>query len=206
MDVHGDTEFFSQYLTNSNAYNTRSFNIPQSYCSQFNPNNETLPDGLMRPRLIEFYNSTNIVLDRFTARNSPNWFVHPVRSADVIVTNLTLLAPREIGNTDGFDPDSSQNILMDTCYIDVGDDGVSIKVRKKQNMKCFILFFKESHSTIFIFLQSSNHSGQMIPTRNVTMRNLRIVSRNWCVGSATFGGIYDILFEDSTIGDSERVR
>ncbi len=46
----------------------------------------------------------------------------------------------------------------------------------------------------------------MVPTRNVTMRNLRIVSRNWCVGSATFGGIYEVLFEDSTIGDLEAVR
>ena len=46
----------------------------------------------------------------------------------------------------------------------------------------------------------------MVPTRNVTMRNLRIVSRNWCIGSATFGGIYDILFEDSTIGDPDTVR
>lgn len=46
----------------------------------------------------------------------------------------------------------------------------------------------------------------MVPTRNVTMRNLRIVSRNWCVGSATFGGIYEVLFEDSTIGNLETVR
>jgi hypothetical protein len=45
----------------------------------------------------------------------------------------------------------------------------------------------------------------MAPTRNVTMRNLRIVSRNWCIGSATFGGIYDVLFEDSTIGDPNTV-
>jgi hypothetical protein len=46
----------------------------------------------------------------------------------------------------------------------------------------------------------------MAPTRNITMRNLRIVSRNWCIGSATFGGVYDILFEDSTIGDPDMVR
>ena len=46
----------------------------------------------------------------------------------------------------------------------------------------------------------------MAQTRNVTMRNLRIVSRNWCIGSATFGGVYDILFEDSTIGDPDMVR
>ncbi len=45
----------------------------------------------------------------------------------------------------------------------------------------------------------------MVPTRNITMRNLRIKSRNWCVGSATFGGIYDLVFEDSSIGDLKTV-
>ncbi len=103
--------------------------IPQDYCQGFNPNNETLPTIWQRPKLIEFYNSTNIVLDRFTARNSPLWFIHPFFSKNIAMTNLTILAPREVGNTDGLDPNSSENIIMDTCYIDVGDDGVSIKVR-----------------------------------------------------------------------------
>ncbi len=102
--------------------------IPQPYCKSVNPNNETLPDGWSRPKLIEFYNSTNILLDRFTARNSPFWFIHPFLSKNIVMTNLTVLAPRPVGNTDGLDQDSSQNVLMDTCYIDVGDDGVSIKV------------------------------------------------------------------------------
>ena len=103
--------------------------IPQSYCQEMNPNNETIPNSRMRPKLIEFYNSTNIVLDRFTARNSAVWFIHPFLSKNISMTNLTLLAPRSVGNTDGLDPDSCENVLMDSCYIDVGDDGVSIKVR-----------------------------------------------------------------------------
>jgi len=154
--------------------------IPQDYCGAFNPNNETLPPHRFRPKLIEFSESTNVVLDRFTARNSPVWFVHPFLSSNILVTNLTVLAPREVGNTDGLDPDACENVHIESCYIDVGDDGVSIK--------------------------STNHSQKMAQTRNITMRNLRIVSRNWCIGSATFGGIYDVLFEDSTIGDPETVR
>ncbi|OEU22184.1 pectin lyase-like protein [Fragilariopsis cylindrus CCMP1102] len=70
-----------------------------------------------------------------------------------------VMTPRSVGNTDGLDPDSCENVLIDSCYIDTGDDGISIKE--------------------FTY----------------------IVSRNWCIGSATFCGIYDILFEDSTIGD-----
>jgi hypothetical protein len=59
---------------------------------------------------------------------------------------------------------------------------------------------KSSTATAAVPLHDEETS-MMSPTRNITMRNLRIVSRNWCIGSATFGGIYDILFEDSTIGD-----
>ena len=106
-----------------------SMPIYQSFCDQINPNNDTMPQTKMRPKLIEFYNSTNIVLDRFTARNSPVWFIHPFLSKNIAMTNLTVLAPRAVGNTDGLDPDSCENVLMDSCYIDVGDDGVSIKVR-----------------------------------------------------------------------------
>mmetsp|Transcript_27325 Transcript_27325/g.64038 ORF Transcript_27325/g.64038 Transcript_27325/m.64038 type:complete len:575 (+) Transcript_27325:49-1773(+) len=157
----------------------RSMPVPQAYCEEMNPNNETIPSWRMRPKLIEFYNSTNIVFDRFTARNSPVWTIHSYLSKNIVMTNLTVLAPRSVGNTDGLDPDSCENVLMDSCYIDVGDDGVSIK--------------------------STNHSGTFAPTRNITMRNLRIVSRNWCIGSATFGGVYDILFEDSTIGDPDTI-
>eukprot|EP00536_Pseudo-nitzschia_multiseries_P019477 jgi/Psemu1/265222/estExt_Genewise1Plus.C_50770002 len=107
----------------------RSMPIPQDYCGAFNPHNETLPPDRFRPKLIEISESTNIVLDRFTARNSPVWFVHLFLTKNVVVTNLTVLAPREVGNTDGLDPDSCENVLIDSCYIDVGDDGVSIKVR-----------------------------------------------------------------------------
>jgi polygalacturonase len=118
----------------------KSFPIRQSYCDQMNPTNRTMPGSRMRPKLIEFKNATNVVLDRFTARNSPVWFIHPFLSKNITMTNLTLLAPRSIGNTDGLDPDSCENVLADSCYLDVGDDGVSIKVR----CACVCVFVEDS--------------------------------------------------------------
>jgi polygalacturonase len=158
----------------------RSFPIPQSYCQDMNPSNATIPKQMMRPKLIEFYNSSNVVLQQFTAQNAPNWNIHPFACRNVTMKNLTVLAPRAIGNTDGIDPDSCVDVIMDSCYIDVGDDAVSIK--------------------------STNVTpGVMWPTRNVYMTNLTILSRNWCIGSATFGGISNVVFEDSRIGSTEEV-
>jgi polygalacturonase len=158
----------------------RSFPLPQDYCRQLNPSNATIPKQIMRPKLIEFYNSTNIMMKQFTAQNSPNWNIHPFACQNVIMKNLTVLSPRAIGNTDGIDPDSCIDVVMDSCYIDVGDDAVSIK--------------------------STNATpGVMWPTNNVYMNNLTILSRNWCIGSATFGGISNILLENSRIGSTDEV-
>jgi hypothetical protein len=158
----------------------RSFPLPQSFCQQLNPSNTTIPKQIMRPKLIEFYNSTNIVMKQFTSQNSPNWNIHPFACRNITMKNLTVLAPRFVGNTDGIDPDSCIDVVVDSCYIDVGDDAISIK--------------------------STNVTpGVMWPTRNVYMNNLTILSRNWCIGSATFGGISNILFENSRIGSIEEV-
>lgn len=89
---------------------------------------------------------------------------------------MTVLSPREVGNTDGIDPDSVQNMLLTDSYISVGDDGISIKSDNITN---------------------AQGENVQVPTRNITMRRLHVMSRNWCIGSSTFGGIYDILFEDS---------
>lgn len=40
----------------------------------------------------------------------------------------------------------------------------------------------------------------MVPCRGITLRRLQVLSRNWCIGSGTFGGVYNVLFEDSVVG------
>ena len=103
---------------------------------------------------------------------------------------MTVLSPRSVGNTDGIDPDSAVNVLITDSYISVGDDGISIK---SDNITAGALGF----------VGGARAAGAMMPTRNVTMRRLVINSRNWCVGSSTFGGVYDVLLEDSVIGSPD---
>lgn len=42
-----------------------------------------------------------------------------------------------------------------------------------------------------------------MPARNIHIFRTKVLSRNFCVGSATFGGVYDLVMEDSEIGDDE---
>ncbi|PON43239.1 Glycoside hydrolase [Parasponia andersonii] len=87
--------------------------------------NKTL--NYTRPHLVELMNSTGIVISHLTFINSPFWTIHPVYCSHVTVQNVTILAPRESPNTDGIDPDSSDNVCIEDCYISTGDDLVAIK-------------------------------------------------------------------------------
>ncbi|XP_065049385.1 probable polygalacturonase isoform X2 [Musa acuminata AAA Group] len=48
-------------------------------------------------------------------------------SSNVVVRNVTILAPHDSPNTDGVDPVSSSNVCIEDCYISTGDDLVAMK-------------------------------------------------------------------------------
>ncbi|KAF2324995.1 hypothetical protein GH714_022133 [Hevea brasiliensis] len=80
-----------------------------------------------RPHLVELMNSSGIVISNLTFINSPFWTVHPVYCSHVIVQNVTIRAPLDSPNTDGIDPDSSDDVCIEDCYISTGDDLIAIK-------------------------------------------------------------------------------
>lgn len=81
-----------------------------------------------RPRMINLYNCTNVLIRDITIRNSPSWNVHPVYCESVTLDNVTIFAPAHgAPNTDGVDPDSCRNVRISNCHIDVGDDCIAIK-------------------------------------------------------------------------------
>ncbi|XP_072968071.1 probable polygalacturonase [Typha angustifolia] len=80
-----------------------------------------------RPHLVELINSTGVVISNLTLKNSPFWAIHPVYCSQVLVQNVTILAPLDSPNTDGIDPDSSNNVCIEDCYIRTGDDLIVIK-------------------------------------------------------------------------------
>ncbi|KAJ3703797.1 hypothetical protein LUZ61_007502 [Rhynchospora tenuis] len=80
-----------------------------------------------RPHLVELMYSTEVVISNLTFVNSPFWAIHPVYSSQVLIQNVTILAPLDSPNTDAIDPDSSTNVCIEDCYISTGDDIIVIK-------------------------------------------------------------------------------
>ena len=80
-----------------------------------------------RPRLVVFRHCKHVLVEGITIQNSPMWQLVPYYSDDVTIRNVKVLAPAHSSNTDGIDPFSSSNVLIDHVLIDVGDDDIAIK-------------------------------------------------------------------------------
>ncbi|MCU0338534.1 MAG: glycoside hydrolase family 28 protein [Spirosomaceae bacterium] len=130
----------------------------------------------LRPTLIEFYECENILLDGFTARQSPFWTIHPVFSKNLTIRNLTI--KKGTTNDDGIDPDSCEDVLIEHCDIATDDDPISIKAGRDQD------------------------AWQRRGTRNVLVRHCTLrskVGNGVCIGSEMSGGVENVFVENCYI-------
>uniref|UniRef100_M8BD22 Putative polygalacturonase n=1 Tax=Aegilops tauschii TaxID=37682 RepID=M8BD22_AEGTA len=138
-----------------------------------------------RPPLVQLMWSKDIVITNITLRNSPFWHFHPYDCTNVTVSDVTILAPISgAPNTDGIDPDSCEDVLIENCYISVGDDAIAIKSGWDQ----YGIAYGRPSSNILI--------------RNVTVRSL--VSAGISIGSEMSGGVANVTVKNVRIWDSRR--
>ena len=79
----------------------------------------------VRPHLIQFNRCKNVLLDGIRIKESPFWMIHLYHSENCIVRNVSAYAHGN--NNDGVDVDMSQNVLIEKCSFDQGDDGIVLK-------------------------------------------------------------------------------
>jgi polygalacturonase len=77
------------------------------------------------PALIEPIDSTDIVLDGFSAEQRLMWAIHPTYSDNIEIRHLNIRTTG--GNGDGIDIDSCRHVRIEDCDIDTGDDAIAIK-------------------------------------------------------------------------------
>ena len=135
-----------------------------------------------RPHLLEIFNSTNTELADVTLANSAFWTLHPVYSRGVHVHGVTIDAACDSSNTDGIDPDSSSDVLVENVTIGCGDDHIAIKSG----------------------MDAAGRSFGM-PSTNITVRNATLLcGRGISIGSEVSGGVEGVLLEDIQLrGPSE---
>lgn len=80
-----------------------------------------------RGYLIEIQYTDQILISDITLVNSPAWNIHPVYSTNIVVSGVTITAPVDSPNTDGINPDSCSQVLIQDSYVVSGDDCIAIK-------------------------------------------------------------------------------
>ena len=135
------------------------------------------PGHYLRPMFIQPYRCTNVLIEGVTLRNSPMWQIHPVLCTNVTVKGVQIHAPDgpEGPNTDGCDPESCRDVLIEDCYFDTGDDCIAVN-------------------------SGRNADGRRInvPSENIVIRNCRMKNGHGGItmGSQCSGGIRNVFAEN----------
>jgi polygalacturonase len=136
-----------------------------------------------RPRLFESMYSYNLVLKDITLQNSPFWTTHIWASNTVLIDGVKVEAPLDSPNTDGFDPDSSENIVIRNSYVKNGDDCVAIK-------------------------SGMNSAGIQFgrPSGNILIQNLRCEGTPISIGSEMSGGVFNVTVRDIPLAEALYIK
>jgi len=140
-------------------------------------------DNNLRPQLIQFNRSRNVLIEDVTIRNSPFWTIHLLLCDTVVVRRVNVSAHGH--NNDGIDPEGTRNLLVEDSQFDQGDDAIAIK-------------------------SGTNHDGWRLntPSENIVIRNSKVINGHQLVaiGSELSGGVRNVFvhhctFEKPTLTD-----
>jgi polygalacturonase len=81
-------------------------------------------EAALRPQFLQFIHCRNVLVEGVTFVNGPMWTMHPVYCQNVLVRGVTVRS--EGPNTDGLNPDSCRNVLVEDCSFATGDDCIAI--------------------------------------------------------------------------------
>jgi polygalacturonase len=158
-------------------YNLASYNKPMEERQMVNDS------ANFRPQFIQFNRCENILMDGVSITNSPFWTIHPFLSKNIVLRNLKVYAHGH--NNDGVDPEMSQNMLIENCVFDQGDDAIAIK-------------------------SGSNQDAWRLntPSKNIVMRNCTVKNGHQLVaiGSELSGGVENVFIDKCTVVDGAKLN
>nr|WP_285858294.1 glycoside hydrolase family 28 protein [Bacillus safensis] len=130
----------------------------------------------LRSSFIQPYQCQQVLIEGVTVKDSPMWQIHPVLSSHVIVRGVKIIGHGP--NTDGVNPESCRNVLIEDCYFDNGDDCIAIK-------------------------SGRNEDGRRIgvPSENIVIRRneMRDGHGGVTIGSEISGGVKFVYAEDNVM-------
>lgn len=130
----------------------------------------------LRPQVINFVRCTGVYLQGVLVKDVTFWSCHLAECTNVKIQGLSIISGG--ANSDGIDPESCCDVLIERCYFKTGDDGIAIKSGRDQD-------------------------GWRIdkPSENIVVRGCTF-NTDWnavCMGSEISGGVRNVFVEDCYI-------
>jgi polygalacturonase len=141
-------------------------------------------EAALRPQFLETVSCRNVLVEGVTFVDGPMWTVHPVYCENVLVRGITVRS--EGPNTDGLNPDSCCNVIIEDCSFHTGDDCIAIN-------------------------SGMNEDGWRVnrPCENIEVRNCSMSEGHGAVsiGSGMSGGVRNVHIHDCRItGGDQGIR
>ncbi len=137
----------------------------------------------LRPHFIQFNRCQHVLLEGISIFNSPFWVIHPYLCKDVVIRKVKVWAHGH--NNDGVDPEMSQNMLIEDCIFDQGDDAIAVKSGRNQDAWRLAT-----------------------PTRNLVIRNCRVKNGHQllAIGSELSGGVENVFMDHCAVEEGAKLN
>ncbi|MFC5051852.1 glycoside hydrolase family 28 protein [Rubritalea spongiae] len=112
-----------------------------------------------RPRLIRFESCEKVTFSGITYKNPAFWGIHLIDCKDVHFSAVTTRFRNNHYNNDGIDLDGCENVLIENCDIQAGDDAVCLKSSLNPCRNIIIRDCVISSNTAAIKFGTSSYGG-----------------------------------------------
>ncbi len=138
----------------------------------------------LRPQFLQTIHCRKVLVEGVAFHNGPMWTIHPVYCENVLVRNVTVQSTGP--NTDGLNPDSCRNVLIEGCTFATGDDCIAINA-------------------------GMNEDGWRVakPCENIVIRNCNMREGHGAItiGSGMSGGVRNVYAHDCRVtGGDQGIR
>ena len=133
----------------------------------------------LRPPMIQLIGCTNVLLQGYHVTRTPFWMHHPVHCRNIVIRKVHCESHGP--NSDGFDPEACDHVLIEGCTFDTGDDCIAIKAGKDLDTQ----FGPSQNIVVQNCIMHSGHGGVTLGSemaggiQNVFAQKLVFENANW---------------------------
>jgi len=133
-----------------------------------------------RQTMVYIENCKNLTIKSMNFVRAPFWTIHFAGCKDVLIESIRIDNPLDVANSDGIDPDHSQNVIIRGCRISCADDCICLK--------------------------NCKGNSEYLPTKNVLISDCILTSTSAAIKIGTEGvnSFENVLVNNCQIVDSNR--